>query len=79
MPKKLIPCEPGERHGRLIAVCFRRVGRKPCEAKWRWLCSCGNFTIVSLAAVRSGNTRSCGCYNLQRIRETKTKHGRYAK
>ena len=32
-------------------------------------CYCGNIFFTSPAQIFSGNTRSCGCYNLQRISE----------
>lgn len=30
-------------------------------ARWLCLCDCGKFTVVISNALRSGNTRSCGC------------------
>jgi len=32
-------------------------------AKWRCRCECGNITDVIGTDLRSGNTKSCGCYN----------------
>ena len=54
----------GMQFGRLAAVCY--VGDKgyPCGKKlsmWKCRCSCGNETVVSLSALRTGNTKSCGC------------------
>jgi nucleoside-diphosphate-sugar epimerase len=31
--------------------------------KWKCLCDCGNYTEVTVGALRSGNTTSCGCYS----------------
>lgn len=39
------------------------------------ICDCGSTLSPIIGALRSGNTKSCGCYCADRIRETKTKHG----
>lgn len=31
--------------------------------KWKCLCECGNYTIVSGDKLKSGHTKSCGCLN----------------
>jgi hypothetical protein len=46
----------------------RRVG-KCLKAFWSCKCDCGNTTIVPVNALRSGNTKSCGCYHKKRISE----------
>lgn len=60
----------GERFGRLTVT--GRAGndaqRKPT---WRCVCDCGNIVTVRGAALKSGHTLSCGCYN----RDIITKHG----
>lgn len=38
-------------------------------------CMCGKECIVELSKLRSGNTKSCGCYKRDVARETATKHG----
>jgi len=38
-------------------------------------CQCGNTFEAYLSGVKSGNTKSCGCYNIQRIQERNFKHG----
>lgn len=40
---------------------------------YRCQCSCGNITVVDGTMLRSGNTRSCGCYNKDRAHETSFK------
>jgi hypothetical protein len=61
------------RFGRLTVI--RRAGSvKSGAATWLCRCDCGTQTTVSGASLRSGNTRSCGCYG----RETgvvNTTHG----
>lgn len=50
----------GERFGFLVAKKY--VGQCPSGAKWECLCDCGNITVVSLSHLKSGDTKSCGCY-----------------
>lgn len=38
-------------------------------------CDCGKVFETNLQDIKSGNTKSCGCYKLKRIRETKVTHG----
>lgn len=40
---------------------------------WRCLCSCGNETTVYQGALKSGNTKSCGCRKEKRLK----RNGRY--
>lgn len=49
----------GKRFDRLLVESFEgiRHGRR----RWRCLCDCGNFVIVSTSSLRTQNTRSCGC------------------
>ncbi len=49
----------GQRYHRLVAIRFaEKVGK---ERRWLFECDCGRTTIVRPAAVRNGNTKSCGC------------------
>ena len=49
----------GQIFGRLTVI--RRAPNKKTITMWTCLCGCGNTTIVDASALRSGNTRSCGC------------------
>jgi len=64
----------GKRFGRLYVV--RRYGYVQGKSiiTWECLCDCGNIVIVRGSALRSGNTRSCGCYCKERTSEAKTKN-----
>lgn len=42
---------------------------------WLCLCDCGKETVVSPTNLLSGNTKSCGCYSVDRTREVHTTHG----
>jgi hypothetical protein len=62
----------GMKFGRLTvvsragSVAYRRV------ATWRCRCDCGVETIVEGRSLRSGHTKSCGCYAI----ETRKKNGK---
>lgn len=68
----------GQKFNRLTAL--RYVGmNKDKHALWECVCDCGNVVVVQGSNLRSGNTKSCGCYNIDRIKERnhilKRKHG----
>lgn len=44
------------------------------QARWLCLCSCGREAIVKAGNLRSGHTRSCGCFMKRRISETQATH-----
>lgn len=69
----------GEKYGRLTVI--RRIGtNKNGYAVWQCKCDCGNIVEVTSHSLRSGNTKSCGCYNIEsstkRIVLLNTKHGK---
>ena len=39
-------------------------------------CQCGNARTVRFASLRSGNTRSCGCFQRERVSKVMTTHGK---
>ncbi len=40
-------------------------------------CMCGNQTIVQLSSLRTGKTKSCGCYRIEVVSKIdRTKHGK---
>ena len=60
----------GQRFGRL--VCLRLAEEQPANTRGRlWLChcDCGQDVRVHLNSLRSGNTRSCGCYMRRRYED----------
>lgn len=70
--KKLgkIHIKPGETFHKLTPIEPVSLDSKN-QVRWKWLCSCGGYTIARQHDVFSGNTKSCGCLHLERI----TKHG----
>jgi hypothetical protein len=72
MSKKLL-IEQGDRYGRLTIVKEEEQKLKPSGEKIRVFncdCDCGNNKNIYLTHLRTGITKSCGCYEL----EGKTKH-----
>lgn len=51
----------GQRFGRLV-VLERAEDDKNKNPRWRCRCDCGNETVVLGHHLRTGNTRSCGCF-----------------
>lgn len=68
----------GHRYGRLVVI--REVEKeKPGVLKWLCRCDCGNEVKVRGMNLTSGNTTSCGCYNIEKIKEAHTVHGHNTK
>lgn len=53
-----------QRFGRLIAIEYNG------NSKWKCKCDCGNEVLVETNNLRTGNTKSCGCYQKDRAHET---------
>ena len=51
----------GKRFG-MATVVSRAGTNRQGEAMWQCLCDCGNKFITRGANLRTGNTKSCGCY-----------------
>lgn len=51
----------GKRFGKLVAI---QIAKKDKRGEYYWLCKCdcGNQKVVSSYKLRSGNTKSCGCF-----------------
>lgn len=56
----------GQKFGKLTVV-RRLANDKYGNSTWECLCECGNLKKVSGSALRSGNTRSCGCLHKETI------------
>lgn len=73
MPQ-VIPIE-GMRFGRLTVIS--EAGRsKSRNALWKCLCDCGNYSVVSGAALRGGYIKSCGCISREMVTARNTTHGK---
>ena len=65
----------GKDFGRLIVVSLSHVNRG--LVYWSCICTCGTKKTISGFALRSGNTKSCGCLSAESAARRMTKHGRY--
>lgn len=65
----------GKRFNRLTVLNFERTSERRRQL-WRCRCDCGNETIVDASKLRSGHTKSCGCYAKERIGSLNKKSGR---
>ena len=57
----------GRKFGRLIVLEEERSSSN--RLKWRCQCECGNFCSVSPDKLKSGHTKSCGCYHKTAMRK----------
>lgn len=65
----------GQRFGRLVVI--RREGStQRGQAIWQCQCDCGCKTVVEGYALRSGNTKSCGCLHKELLSSRNRKHGK---
>lgn len=57
----------GQRFGRLIAL--RIIGQNKCSQKiWECRCDCGKITTSDGCSLRRGSSKSCGCFNVERLK-----------
>lgn len=63
----------GRRYGRLVVLSS--VG--PGTGRFQVRCDCGTKKTVDGGNLASGDTRSCGCLNLELITKRRTTHGMY--
>lgn len=64
----------GKKFGRLIVLSYSYTDENK-RACWNCVCICKKRIIVSGKSLRSKNTQSCGCFNIDRTKETNTIHG----
>jgi len=58
----------GQKFNRLTAVT-REKKDKHQRWLWRFRCECGNEIVALLSTVKSGHTKSCGCYKTERTKK----------
>lgn len=56
-----------QRFGRLVAL-ERTNQKSDTSYKWKCQCDCGKIVFVKVGSLTSGVTQSCGCYNLDILR-----------
>ena len=73
MPKKLNLT--GLIFGRLTVIREAIEKTKGGEIKWVCKCKCGNESVIAGSSLKRGNSKSCGCYFIDSVRERFTIHG----
>ena len=63
----------GKRYGRLVVIDVYTTGRRTyCVCN----CDCGSKTTVDKCHLVNGNTKSCGCFQKEKVSKQFTKHGK---
>lgn len=62
----------GKRYGRLIVV--KRGTNKNKRTRWLCKCDCGNYKEIGATELKNGTTKSCGCYNMEKLQERAKHH-----
>lgn len=65
----------GQKFGRLTALEYMYT-EKGKSSTWMCRCECGKQTPVVLTSLKNGNTQSCGCLRLERVKEKNTTHSK---
>lgn len=58
-----------------LTVLSRAAKRPKMGSRWLCACDCGNRPVVSSYNLRSGITKSCGCWKKEVLVKKATKHG----
>lgn len=64
----------GQKFYRLEVVKFEGVVEH--NAMWKCVCDCGNTVVVKGSHLRDKNTKSCGCYMIEKLKKINTTHGK---
>lgn len=64
----------GKKFGRLLVKSIYQRGT-PEGVEWNCLCECGNPLIVTSKSLKSGNTKSCGCFRSDKRKAMNLTHG----
>lgn len=64
----------GQRFGRLVVY---GIGGQARNKKYKMMCDCdcGNQIFTGMYELTSGNTKSCGCLQIDRVKERNSTHG----
>ena len=70
----------GQKFGRLTVLGrvqnkIQQNGRR--RTYWDCKCECGNTVQIAKDSLKSGATKSCGCYQKERVTETHKKYNKY--
>lgn len=66
----------GQTFGRLTVI-NRTENRRSKKVQWKCLCECGGTTITGTHELRSGNTKSCGCFGKEQLDSFRKTHEKF--
>lgn len=72
-PKNFIDLT-GEKFGRLTVI-ERAPNQKNYQTRWVCRCDCGKEVLVARGNLRSGHTKSCGCFSVETVVKRSKTHG----
>lgn len=61
--------------GRLTVVSIAGRSKHGGNIIWKCRCQCGAFKDVLSTSLRTGDTKSCGCLQIESVKKSFTKHG----
>jgi hypothetical protein len=64
----------GNKYGRLTVL--ERALSQHRHTFWKVKCDCGTEVVVQSTYMKSGKTKSCGCYQREQARHGRLRHGR---
>lgn len=73
MAPKKINIQPGDKFSRLTVIS--EAEKRGRERYFLCICDCGSKRVVSLSHLRTGNTKSCGCYRTDVLKQVSYIHG----
>lgn len=74
MPPRNFRDLTGEKFERLTVI--RQQGRdKHLNVIWECICDCGEKCHITTQSLTSGNTKSCGCFKVEKLNSIRYKHG----
>lgn len=65
----------GNTYGRLTAIKYTGNNDSHGNRIWELQCSCGKKHSTTVAALNSGNTKSCGCHKMEMLLTRSVTHG----
>lgn len=66
----------GQRFGRLTVLGKATSKKTAHNTYWLCRCDCGNIKEINGGNLKTGQATSCGCYRIQRIKESNSTHGK---
>lgn len=64
----------GQKFGKLLVINYTGKNKRR-QSIWDCLCDCGNCITVMGFSLSNGNTKSCGCWRIERSRIGNATHG----